>query len=197
MKTATALILSFTTFLLTACINLDPEPDNTRRFALGPVAPAEVLTKETAAEALTLYLMPPHLPTYLNRKELLYRSADGEVVALPAARWAEPLADGVARALAHYLGCQAHIAVAGYYPWPQPAGPHARLTLKFSRLDAAADGLFQIVAHWTLRLPDGSRRSGVIETDDVPWQIGAAEPLVTAHNQALKALAASLAEALQ
>ena len=197
MKTIAAFILCLAGLLLTACINLEPKPDDTRRFALGPVSQAETVRSETTGETLSLYLMPPHLPTYLDRKELLYRTGSGEVVALPSARWAEPLVDGVARTFAHYLDLQPNIEIAGYYPWPQPTGPHARLTLKFSRLVATDDGVLQVAAHWMLRMPDGSRREGVLEGGDIRWQIGDAEGLVAAHNHVLAALAASLGEKLE
>ncbi|MFP4157469.1 MAG: membrane integrity-associated transporter subunit PqiC [Opitutales bacterium] len=195
MKTATALLLSLTGILLTGCINLEPEPDDTRRFALGPVSQAEARLNKAGGHAL--YLMPPHLPTYLERNELLYRTGRGEVVALPTARWAEPLADGVARTFAHYLDAQPDIEVAGYYPWPQPAGPSARLTLKFSRFDATEDGRVQSIVFWSLRLPDGSRRAGTLEGKTISWEVGAPESLVAAQNQALEALAESLGEALR
>lgn len=197
MKTIAAFILCLAGLLLTACINLEPKPDDTRRFALGPVSQVEMAPSETTGEALPIYLMPPHLPTYLDRKELLYRTGSGEVVALPSARWAEPLVDGVARTFAHYLDLQPNIEIAGYYPWPQPSGSHARLTLKFAHLVATDDGLLQVAAHWTLRLPDGRRREGVLEGQDTHWQVGDAEGLVAAHNRVLAAFAASLGEKLE
>jgi uncharacterized lipoprotein YmbA len=194
MKTATALLLSLIAILLTACINLEPEPDDTRRFALGPLSQAETQPSETGGFAV--YLMSPHLPTYLEDNELLYRTGQGEVVAVPQARWAEPLADGVARTFAHYLDIAPNIDVAGYYPWPQTASPAARLTLKFLHFDATDGGLFQATVHWSLRLPDGSRRAGQLEGKAISWEVGAPESLVAAQNQALEGLAGSLGERL-
>ena len=197
MKTAIAIILIFGGFLLTACINLEPKPDNTGRFVLGPVSQIAEASNESANDALPVYLMPPHLPTYLGRKELLYRTAGGEVAAIPAARWAEPLVDGVARAFAHYLDRQSNIQVAGYYPWPQPSETHGRLTLRFSRFEALDSGLFQVAGNWSLRMPDGSRRVGILREEAIRWQMGNEESFLAAHNHALEALAASLAEEIR
>ena len=197
MKTATALILSFTGFLLTACINLEPKPDNTRRFVLGPVAQTAEVSNESSDDALSVYVMPPHLPTYLGRQELLYRTAGGEVAIIPAARWAEPLIDGVARAFAHYLDRRSNIQVAGYYPWPQPSETHGLLSLRFSRFEATDGGLLQVAANWSLRMPDGSRREGMLRDGAIRWQVGDSESFVAAHNRALEALAVSLAEKLR
>ncbi len=184
--------------VLAGCVNLKPKPDAVRKYTLGPVEVSGSAEASALPERRTLYLMRPHLPGYLDSLELRYRSTDGAVLALPGARWAEPLEESLIRALAQEIGATGAVDVVAYFPGPQllEVSP-ARLTLIVERLDALQNGAVHVSVGWMLRGVDGVVQRGVFETTELSWQVGEPASLVGAYNSALKALAESLTASLR
>lgn len=189
------LLITLSGLLLGGCVNLKPTPDVTRQFALGPVG-AEIAPGEAAKEgAMAVYVMRPFLPVYLDNSRIYFRSLDGEVSSLRAARWAEPLTEGIARAVALYLNARDGIDALGYYPWPEIDPGLPRLTLRFHQFEAAANGVVQVVARWTLRSQGGDVLEGTFESAKLAWTPGQPETLIAAYNEALEALVARISTA--
>lgn len=182
-------------FGLSACVNLKPVPSVTESFILGPVD--MVGRSNTLMEGKPVFIARPQLPTYLEDSRLSYRSANGEVRNIAAARWAEPLAEGIARAMSLYLGASEQIAVKGYYPWPNTATDAARLSLNFQRFGATDSGEVQVVTRWTLKQAGGVSKNAQFVSEALVWQTGEPESLIAAYNKALKALALEIEKSLK
>jgi uncharacterized lipoprotein YmbA len=180
---------------LASCVNLKPVPSQTRSFALGPVD--TTVAPEALASGDSIYILRPQVPTYQDGSRLNYRSASGEVMSLPGARWAEPLAEGIARATSLYLAPSKEASVQGYYPWPNTSAEAVRLSLNFQRFGATESGEVKVVARWTLKKPGGKSQSGQFVSETLRWVPGQPETLVAAYNQALQALADSLKGAIE
>jgi len=179
---------------LAGCVNLKPVPSQTESFALGPVemqAPDQSRQLENP-----IYIVRPQVPTYLDGSRLSYRSSSGEVINMPGARWAEPLAEGIARAVSLYLSGSVHGVVEGYYPWPNTSQNASRLSLNFQRFGATESGEVQVVAQWTLKPDQGEVISGQFVSDSISWQVGDPATLVAAYNEALRTIAMDVEKSL-
>lgn len=186
----------FTTLLLlfglTACVNLKPVPSQTESFTLGPVGMQPQGDNQLSSEGI--YIMRPQVPTYLDGSRLSYRAASGEVKNLPGARWAEPLSEGIARAMSLYLS--GPVAVEGYYPWPNTSSESSRLSLNFQRFGATNSGEVHVVVSWSLKRTSGKVITGQYISDSLTWVVGQSDSLIVAYNQALKALASDVGDSL-
>jgi uncharacterized lipoprotein YmbA len=189
-KISTLVIACLCLFGLSGCINLKPVPSETESYALGPVGMVPELLGTEADMAV--YIMRPQVPTYLDGKRLSYRLSTGEVKNMPGARWAEPLAEGVARAMSLYFAGSELGRVEGYYPWPNTSVDASRLSLNFQRFGATDSGQVHVVARWSLKRPDGQTVSGQYVSDSLSWSVGEAESLISAYNEALRALARAI-----
>lgn len=180
--------------MLPACVNLKPVPSDSKSYTLGPV---EMEHRGQSTEAnLPIYIIRPQVPTYMENSRLSYRSASGEVIHVSGARWAEPLAEGIARAMSLYLSESGMGPIGGYYPWPNASDDAARLSLNFQRFGATEAGEVQVVVRWRLAIPEGKSKTGEFVSDAHSWVIGEPSTLVAAYNIALQALALHLKESL-
>jgi uncharacterized lipoprotein YmbA len=186
-----AFILLFLCFGLTACVNLKPKPDTVRLYVLGPL---DTAVESGVLSGPAIYIARPDLPTYVDGTRLQYRRQGGELRSLSGARWAEPLQEGVSRALSEYLSSQ-H-AINGYYPWPKLSSVTSQVRVRFSQFGATADGQIQLSAHWQIEGPEAVVREGVFAAADLKWQTDDAQSMVAGLNEALQALAADISNSL-
>jgi uncharacterized lipoprotein YmbA len=188
MRSKLTAIFMVTAFLLwlPACVNLKPVPSQSFSYTLGPVDVVGASEVRTTGEPI--YILRPQVPTYLDSDRLSYRLASGEVKDMFGARWAEPLAEGIARATSLYLSESSSAIVAGYYPWPNTTLEASRLSLNFQRFGATEAGEVQVVVRWTLKQSGGKTMSGQYASESLSWTVGQPDSLVAAYNQALLAL---------
>jgi uncharacterized lipoprotein YmbA len=172
---------------LPACVNLKPVPSQSFSYTLGPVDVVGATEVRTTEEPI--YILRPQVPTYQDSGRLSYRLASGEVKNMFGARWAEPLAEGIARAMSLYLSESSPARVEGYYPWPNTAPEASRLSLHFQRFGATDAGEVQVVVRWTLKQSGGKTVIGQYASESLNWTVGQSDTLVAAYNEALRALA--------
>lgn len=164
------------------CVNLKSKPDRVQQYALGASLQQELAVSDPAA----IYISRPNLPGYLNGRNLQYRDASSEVVSLRQSRWAEPLDQGVARALAECWLQSGASSVSGYYPWPRKSNSSPQLKVNFYRLEAFSDGRIEVVADWQLLgAAGGVEKQGQFRAKEISWQLGDPESLVRGLNAAL------------
>lgn len=171
---------------LVGCVNLKPKPDAYSLYLLGNQA--EVSTIDDSGESgRSLYVAPPNLPPYLASKQLVYTQANGVAGHLRHARWAEPLAEGIARTVAENINAHAD-AIAAYYPWPKPRTAEV-LKINFYQIEAESGGRFITYVEWRLvDLEANVERSGRFQLDDIRWSPERPDSYVAAYNQMLRAL---------
>lgn len=180
---------------LPACVNLKPKPSLTKSYTLGPVEAAAV--EEVRLLTEPIYIFHPQVPTYLDNPRLSYRLASGEVIYMHSARWAEPLAEGLARAMSLLFTEFSPGQAVEHYPWPNSVPEASRISLNFQRFGATATGEVQVVVHWEFRRPDGNIVKGQFASEGLSWVVGDPDSLVQAYNQALRALTLELGEQVQ
>ena len=190
MKKGIVNCLLLTSLILGGCINLKPRTDDVKQYSLGRVN--AVYPNLTGAPAI--HIERPSLPGYLDSNRLQYRKGDGEVCSISMARWAEPLSEGVARALGESIQLQGNIATA--YPWPQLKGSH-KLKVQFHQFSGSADGRIQVHATWQLTSTAGQFSvDSVFNASQLAWEPGDAVSLIEGLNAALLELSADISEKL-
>ena len=177
--------------LFAGCVNLDPVEDDLQMYALGSVEDRpSAKFPENPNEVV--YIGRPDLPAYLSNALMLIRSSDGEVKQLPGVRWAEPLEEGVARALSEYIARADGPFVAGYYPWPRINRETKQIRVRFTELSFKDDGSIHVVAFWWIAKGQGMIDGGLFEPRDIAWTPGQPATIVTAFNQILEQLGQSI-----
>lgn len=93
MKATITLLLSI---LTVSCSVLSPVEDTSVHHLLDPTIPERRVTGSSPAIAIA----PPALPSYLDRQQLVTRTASGELQMNSYHLWGEPLDAGIARVTA-------------------------------------------------------------------------------------------------
>ncbi|MGB1126746.1 MAG: PqiC family protein [Opitutales bacterium] len=195
MKYTLFIFLLITALASTSCVNLKPRPDSTKLYTLGPV-PA-LANAVSAEKSKAVYVARPNLPLFLNGNQLKYRLSDGELKRLSAARWAEALDEGIARAMAEFLSASSPtVSVSGYYPWPYLSADLPKLNLHFHQFAAHDDGSVHLEVDWQLRRTGGASVSGRFTATSLRWSKNKASSLVSALNEGLKQLSDEIAGSL-
>lgn len=149
---------------------------------------------EAAAAAPTTAVAPGwrdlsvSVPAEFDRPQWLVRAADGSLVALDGERWAAPLPDEIAAAIAARLrrAGPATSLPPGQAPW--------RIAIDVLRFESAPQRFALIEAEWTLRPAEGSRRRcrGAFEQPAGPDYAS----LAAAHRRTLARLGDAIARSL-
>ena len=102
----------------------------------------------TGKSLLQLSILPPILPSYLDRTQIVSRNPSrSEIIVHEYDLWGEDLSQGIARVL-----CSA-LAGYGIETMPLTAGIQAdkRLVIEIRRFDGAVNDVVQMDAVWTIR----------------------------------------------
>lgn len=97
------------------------------------------------------------LPRYLDRDELVQRSGTHGLAIAEDDRWAEPLADGVQRAMAAKLSQRLAQGRIEATPGSQGARPKVEIRIDLDAFEAADDGTAAIAGRWVAQSAEGGR----------------------------------------
>lgn len=154
--------------LLGGCASLlEPKADPTRFFLLS--APAEAVRPAEAQGGVSIGLCRVELPAYLRTPAIVVRPGGTEVRHAPAARWAEPLDQGISRVLRETLRAQPAVRSVVAYPAPRAATPEYEISVTVLACEAVLTGDGQqarFAANWEVRATAGEGRvvaSGTFE----------------------------------
>jgi uncharacterized lipoprotein YmbA len=112
-----------------------------------PVEETDTLRKGEAGVAIG----PVTLPDYVDRPEIVTRSAGGEVEIANLDRWAGPLEDEVTRVLVEDVGAFLRQRGMTAVSWRQQGAGRASVPITIVRLDAVPGRDVQINAQWRVR----------------------------------------------
>jgi uncharacterized lipoprotein YmbA len=157
---------------------------------LPPAAPGPPLD-------LAVRVGPARFPDLLDRPHLVLAQGGGTVVLCQTHRWAAPLAKDSLRVLVQDLGAALGSARVRAWDADPPGAAPWRVTLEVFRFDGSLGGDLRLEARWSLTSPDGKVAVDRLSTLTEPVRGPDVEALVDAHDRALAALAAELAEALR
>jgi uncharacterized lipoprotein YmbA len=152
-------------------------------------------SRVAATGAVGIGVGPVLLPGYLDRSQIVVRTDADRVELSMFHRWAEPLADGIARTLAEEIGARVPTERIVIFPW---RGVVARViqyqvVVVVLRFDGRLGGDVTLDTRWHILGRDGDelafRRSTVIETAAGRGY----EPMVAAMARALVTLGQEIA----
>ncbi len=187
-------------FCLAGCAVSDP----TQYYTLGPAAAGSVESRANASTprsvvagtgTVTIGVGPVIVPSYLDRSQIVTRTSADQVELSMFHRWAEPLADGIARILAEEIGARVPSERIVMFPW---RGTVARaiqyqVVVAVVRFDGRPGGDVTLDTRWRILGRDGDelafRRSTVVEAAAGPGY----ERMVAAMARALVALGREMA----
>jgi uncharacterized lipoprotein YmbA len=190
-----ALLLLTLPFLLGSCTVLQPVEDKSVNYLLDPAVPERPITGASPAVAIA----SPSLPGYLDRQQLVSRSAGGELMMNPNHLWGEPLDSGIARVTAANLGRLKNSLNIQPVKSFVTLDYQSLLELRITRFEPDASGNVVLECTWKLQPVNGPVATTRAFTTRVPL---AADPLgsqtgrVQAMNEALARLARQIAKSL-
>jgi hypothetical protein len=168
-----------------------PATESVERKASASTSPSRVAT----TGAVGIGVGPVLLPGYLDRSQIVIRTGADRVELSMFHRWAEPLADGIARTLADEIGARVPTDRIVAFPW---RGVVARViqyqvVVAVLRFDGRPDGDVILDTRWRILGRDGDelafRRTTV--TEAVAGR--GYEPMVAAMARAVVALGQEIA----
>lgn len=107
------------------------------------------------ASALHLGLGPVVLPAYLNRRQIITRKTDTELVAAEFDYWAEPLQDNFNRVLKENLSTLLATDNITLYPWKKETPINYQVRVEVIRFDRDVGGNSWLTARWSVEKPGG------------------------------------------
>ena len=104
-----------------------------------------------AGDAPTVAVSAVTIPGTLDRPQLVVFLDAQRIELFEEARWAEPLAHGIARTLAEDLQTRLGLAAVAAYPEDASARARYRISVDILHLDVASQGGVTLDAIWTIR----------------------------------------------
>jgi uncharacterized lipoprotein YmbA len=147
-----AMTLGFIGSLLAGCGSFSPRPDPSRFFTLSSLPQVEesVMKNSGSQERIFLGIGPIKFPGYLDRQEIVVRSAQNRFEVSENDRWAEPLDENFARVLTQNLSALLRTDGIVPYPWPLDKKPSYQVEIDVLRFEANSARDAQLFARWTV-----------------------------------------------
>jgi uncharacterized lipoprotein YmbA len=161
-------------------------------YTLSPVArPA------AAASGTSVSVGPVSVPAAIDRPQMVVRVSPNEVFIDEFNRWASPLPEEIARAVAGNLASTLGTQQVSVYPGPTASGARYRVVIDIMALDSAPGESAALDAVWSVRATkSGASRAGRTTTREAIQEKGF-PALVAAHSRALEKLSADIAGAIR
>jgi uncharacterized lipoprotein YmbA len=194
-------LLSLAAFIgLTSCAVSDPTQYYTLDQAAAGSAPAKASVETLRSNAagtgnVGVGVGPVIMPGYLDRTQIVTRTASDQVELAMFHRWAEPLEDGIARILMEQIGARVPTERIVMFPWRGVDGRaiQYQVIVGVLRFDGRPGGNITLDTRWRILGKDGAelalRRSTLIETAAGPGY----EPMVAAMSHAVVILGQEIA----
>ena len=111
----TALVMS------TACMNIGPSRSSDTRFYLLGSQPVKTMTpaEKSRFSRLSIGIGPVHIPSYLDRPQIVTRTDRHELIIHDFHQWAEPLEVNIARVVREGLAVDTGARNTFFFPWRQ------------------------------------------------------------------------------
>jgi len=147
-----AMTLGFIGSLLAGCGSFSPRPDPSRFFTLSSLPQVEesVMKNSGSQERIFLGIGPIKFPGYLDRQEIVVRSAQNRFEVSENDRWAEPLDENFARVLTQNLSALLRTDSIVPYPWPLDKKPSYQVEIDVLRFEANGTRDAQLFARWAV-----------------------------------------------
>jgi uncharacterized lipoprotein YmbA len=173
----------------------------TRLYMLQPLASSETNTEAGAVDdTFSLLVGPIRIPEYLNRPQIVTRTADNEIQLGVFHHWGEPLERNFASALAVNMSNLLSTTNIVLHPWARKKDVKYVLAVDVIRFDGEFNGNATLYARWYLTHWEGRNREVIAtkiskHTETVGDE--SYENLVVAESRALEAFSREIAEVIK
>ena len=163
-----ALQTAVITLLLAGCGTFSPRPDPSRFFTLSSLPEVEQarLKNSTRPEKMFLGVGPIKFPSYLDRQEIVVRTAQNRFDVSEHDRWAEPLQENFSRVLSENLALLLDTDLIIIYPWSPANRPSYQVEIEVLRLEANSERNGQLFARWSI-LDSANKKVAVVKESRV------------------------------
>jgi uncharacterized protein len=153
---------------LAGCGTFSPRPDPSRFFTLSslPQVAQASLKNSTGPEKMFLGIGPIKFPGYLDRQEIVIRSAQNRFEVSENDRWAEPLQENFSRVLSENLALLLNTDLIVIYPWSPANRPRYHIEMEVLRLEANRERNGQLFARWSV-LDGADKKVAVVKESRV------------------------------
>lgn len=141
--------------LITGCLGLSPREDPSIFLVLAPGTVA-VPMPAIARQDLRVGVGPVTLPRYLDRPQYVTRVDATEVTVNEYARWAGPLDQLVAEAVAENLAGYLALGAAVTHPWRRMDAPHYAVRLHLLHFEVTGADSASLAGRWEIADPQGT-----------------------------------------
>jgi uncharacterized protein len=147
---------------------LAPQKDVTKFYLLTPAADAPSAAPAAAQSSrtdFTLGLGPVKLPPYLDRQEVVTRTAPNRLDLSKTDRWGESLQTNFTSVLSRDLAPQIGTQQIVVFPWYATTHTDLQVQVEVYRFETDSQGNAQLSAKWTVRDGDGKNILNVAESN--------------------------------
>lgn len=183
--------LTVVAIVLASCAAREPFP---RFYVLTPTS-GPVSSHRAGT---SVFVRRVQVPAYLARLSLVTMRGGSEADYAETARWAEPLDQGVARAVAENLNRRSGITAFGFSPAAPPGLSRYDVQIRLERFEGTDSGDVVLAAHWQLSTADGSSvTSRRTEIHRSGWVPGDYPGLVKLLSDAVAEMSSQIARAIR
>ena len=131
---------------------LAPQQDTSKFYVLTPTAdpPSAPANTQTSAGDFTLGLGPIKLPPYLDRPEVVTRTAPNQLDLSKTDRWGESLQNNFTSVLSRDLAAQIGTQQIVPFPWFSTTHVDLEVQVEVYRFETDSQGNAQLSAKWTV-----------------------------------------------
>ncbi len=192
---ATVVLILLGIILLSGCGHSLP----TQYYILTPLSAASLKqVKAVDTEDVTIGVGPVHLPSYLDRDEIVVRKSQNVLDLSELDHWAEPLKDNFVRVLGENLSLLVHTDHIASFPWRRNTPITYQVVVKVERFDIEKGEHSILVAQWHILSSNGDRILFTKKSSfNAPVDTQAFEAGVAALNQNLNELSREIADAIR
>jgi len=197
MHRLTALIIAVAVVWTSGCAS----PPNSY-YTLSAVAPVGAPTSTLApagvpASTLAVAVGPVSIPADVDRPQIVVSTGPNQARVDEFNRWAGPLQDGIARAVAENLVALLGAPQVTLFPQALSTDAGYRVAIEVQNFDSTLGQSAALDAVWTLRrIKDGKTASGRTRVSE-PVQGNGYDVIAAAHSRAIARLSQEIADAVQ
>jgi uncharacterized protein len=144
-----AIVLGFVILFFGGCSSFSARSDPSRFFTLSAIPVGdEAASDPTHREKISLGVGPIKFPGYLDRQEIVVRSAQNRFQVSEYERWAEPLDENFTRVLSQNLAILLQTDWIVPYPWLNSRKPNFQIEIEVLHFEPNAARDVQLAARW-------------------------------------------------
>ncbi|MBV9107159.1 MAG: membrane integrity-associated transporter subunit PqiC [Verrucomicrobia bacterium] len=146
----------------------------------------------------TVLVRRVEIPTYLARGNLVTIKGGMEVQYAPTNRWAEPLDQGLARAVAEDLSRNSRIRAYGFLPGASPVDHSYDVWIRLERFEGNDNGEVVLSARWSISRGNSSEpiKSRKVDLRQSGWKPGDYTGLVRLLSEQVMKMSLQIAQAI-